>query len=122
MENKEVPRTQLVEAGSTHGTTSALKSAAVSCVAAAAACRAWEAGGDETAVTDSAAAVRKAANIALEAVVSDQPWDRSCDEPANSRTRLAYAAWFALLAGTDEHGAPSDLDCATQLFRAAAAA
>ncbi|GAC1573648.1 MAG: hypothetical protein NVS3B5_03390 [Sphingomicrobium sp.] len=38
------------------------------------------------------------------------------------RARLAYAAWFVLLAGIDEDGIYRDLDCAAELFYAAAMA
>jgi hypothetical protein len=104
------------------GTTAALDMAAASCVAAAATCRAWEAGGDAASVTDTAAVARAAANIALESVITDEPWDRSCEEPVTRQARLAYSAWFALLAGTDEDGTARDLDCAAELFYGAAAA
>lgn len=122
MENNALARKDLVQINLPISTAKALNAAAASCLTAAAACRAWEAGGDEAVVTKTAAAALRAANIALEAVVTDEPWDRSCDEPATRQARLAYAAWFALLAGTDEHGGACDLNCATQLFRAAAAA
>ena len=104
------------------GTTAALELAAASSTAAAAACRAWLAGGDEAVLTQAATAARAAAKIALEAVVTDEPWDRSCEEPTTRQARLAYAAWFALLAGTDEDGVTNDLDCAAELFYGAAAA
>ena len=104
------------------GTSSSLNKAAAFCVTAATACRAREAGGDPQVVTDTAAAAHVAACIALEAVVADEPWDRSTEEPATRQARLAYAAWFALLAGTDEDGTACDLDCAAELFRGAAAA
>ena len=103
------------------GTTKALNRASASCVEAARACRVWDGGGEVVAVSDTAAAARGPANIALEAVVTDEPWDRSADEPATRQARLAYAAWFALLARTDEGGTASDLDCAAALFGAAAA-
>ena len=109
------------QASSPHSTAEALNRASASCVEAAAACRIWEGGGEPGAVSDTAAAARASANIALEAVVTDEPWDRSADEPATRQARLAYAAWFALLAGTDEGGTASDLDCAAALFGAAAA-
>ena len=38
------------------------------------------------------------------------------------RARLAYAVWFVLLAGIDEEGIDRDLDCAAELFYAAAMA
>ena len=104
------------------GTTEVLNMAAASCVAAATACRARETGGDGYLVTANAAAAREAANIALEAVFTDEPWDRTLEEPATRQARLAYAAWFALLAGTDEGGTACDLDCAAELFRGAATA
>jgi hypothetical protein len=85
------------------------------------ACRAWECGGEAGAVTETAGAARAVANIAIEAVVTDEPWDLTTDEPVTRRARLAYAAWCALLAGTDEDGTSSDLDYAAALFGAAAA-
>ena len=121
MENNALAHIGLVRTDPPLSTAKALNAAAASCLAAAEACRAWEAGGDAAVVTNTAAAALRAANIALEAVVSDEPWDRSADEPATRQARLAYAAWFALLAGTDEGGTASDLDCAAALFGAAAA-
>ena len=121
MKNNGLVRNKLIEASSAYGTAKALELAAASCLEAATACRAWECGGEAGAVTETAAAARRVANIALEAVVTDEPWDRTTDEPATRQARLAYAAWFALLAGTDEDGTSSDLDCAAALFRAAAA-
>ena len=121
MENNALACKDLVQMDPPLNTAKALNAAAASCLTAAAVCRAWKAGGDAAVVTNTAAAALRAANIALEAVVTDEPWDRTLEEPATRQARLAYAAWFALLAGTDEHGAANDLDCATQLFRAAAA-
>lgn len=120
MENNALARKGLVRTGPPLGTAKALNLAAASCLESAKACRAWEAGVDAAAVTNTAGAARAVANIALEAVVTDEPWDRTADEPATRQARLAYAAWFALLAGTDKHGTASDLDCAAALFRAAA--
>lgn len=121
MENNALARKYLVRRDPAQGTAKALNAAAASCLAAAAECRAWGAGGDAAVVTNTAAAALKSAKIALEAVVTDEPWDRSCEEPATRQARLAYAAWFALLAGTDKDGTASDLDCAAKLFGAAAA-
>ena len=101
-------------------TARALEAASASCAEAATACRAWECGGEAGAVTETAGVARAVANIAIEAVVTDEPWDLTTDEPVSRRARLAYAAWFALLAGTDEHGTSSDLDCAATLFNGAA--
>ena len=103
-------------------TAAALNLTAASCVAVATACREWEAGGDGSVVTDTAAVAIAAANIALKAAVADEPWDRCTEEPATRQARLAYAAWFVLLAGIDEGGTACDLDCAATLFRGAAAA
>lgn len=122
MRDNTLDRKDLGLARPAHGTAKALNLASASCLEAAAACRAWEAGADAAPVTDTACVARAVANMALEAVITDEPWDRSCDEPAARRARLAYAAWFALLAGTDEDGAASDLYCAAALFGAAAAA
>ena len=69
-----------------------------------------------------AAAAKAAASIAIESVVTDEPWDGSCSDPVTRRARLAYAAWFVLLAGIDEEGIDRDLDCAAELFYAAAMA
>ena len=112
MENSELLLSAEPKTAHDHSTTAALNKAASSALAAAAACRAWEAGGDGTLVTNTAAAAQLAAGIALEAVVADEPWDRSTEEPAARQARLAYAAWFALIAGTDENGTARDLDCA----------
>lgn len=73
-------------------------------------------------MTNTAAAARALAEIAIEAVVTDEPWDSSCSDPVTRRARLAYAAWFVLLAGIDEEGIAADLDCVAELFFAAAAA
>jgi hypothetical protein len=89
---------------------------------AAAACRAWEGGGDAGPVSDTAATAREAAAIALEAVVADEPAGDPLDDPQTRRSRLAYAGWLALLAGTDEDGESSDLLLAAHLFRRAAQA
>ena len=45
-----------------------------------------------------------------------------CSDPNTRQARLAYAEWFVLLAGIDEEGLDRDLDCAAELFYAAAAA
>ena len=121
MRDNALDRKDLDQARASHGTARALNLAAASCLEAAAACRMWQEGGDATPVADTAGAARLVANIALEAIVTDEPWDRSTEEPATRRARLGYAAWFALLAGTDEGGRASDLNCAAALFSAAAA-
>ena len=101
-------------------TTQTLELASALCAEAATACRSWECGGEAGAVTETAGAARAVGSIAIEAVVTDEPWDLNTDEPVSRRARLAYAAWFALLAGTDEHGTSPDLDCAATLFNGAA--
>jgi hypothetical protein len=121
MGNSELVLSQVATPAPASCTIAALITASVSCLAAAAACRAWEAGGDASIVTATAVAALTAANIALEAVFTDEPWDRTLEEPSTRQARLAYAAWFALLVGTDEHGTAGDLDCAAELFRAAGA-
>ena len=121
MSNKALSHEDVVQMSLARGTAQALNIAAASCVAAAAACRTWKHAGGGLDVTFAAADAQAAANMALEAVITDEPWDRACDEPSTRRARLAYAGWFALLAGTNEHGVAADLDCAAQLFCAAAA-
>ena len=65
---------------------------------------------------------KAAASIAIESVVTDEPWDGSCSDPETRRARVPYAAWFVLLAGIDEEGIDRDLDCAAELFYTAAMA
>ena len=120
MDNNNLDKSAQLGKKSACGTAMALELAAASCLEASTACRSWEGGGEPGAVTETAAAARAVANIALEAVFTDEPWDRTTDEPKTRQARLAYAAWFALLAGTDEHGTASDRDCAAALFGAAA--
>ena len=122
MRNKTLEHALATDTPLPHGTTAALYLAADASMAGAAACRAWEAGGDKAVVTHTAAAARAAAAIAIESVVTDEPWDGSCSEPVTRQARLAYAAWFVLLVGTDEEGIDRDLDCAAELFYAAAMA
>lgn len=122
MKNNTLARAELIGIVPARGTTAALNLAAASSLTAAAACRAWENGGDEGLVADTAAAARAAASIAIEAVVTDEPWDSTCEDPVTRRARLAYAAWFVLLAGTDEDGECCDLGSAAELFFGAAAA
>lgn len=87
------------------------------------ACRNWEKGGDPNIVNETAAVARHAALVAIEAVVSDEPWDDFIEEdPTTRRGRLAYAGWLTLMAGTDEHGESHDLLLAGQLFEFAARA
>jgi hypothetical protein len=99
-----------------------LRLAAIAAHAAATACGTWEEGGDEAAVSDTAAGALERAQIALEAVVADEPWDNEAGDPETRRARLAQAGWLALLAGTDEHGQSGDLQIAGQLFERAAKA
>ena len=120
MENNVLVETRQQQLSSDYSTARALEGAAASCAEAATACRAWECGGEAGAVTETAGAARAVANIAIEAVVADEPWDLTTDEPVTRRARLAYAAWCALLAGTDEDGTSSDLAYAAALFGAAA--
>jgi hypothetical protein len=107
-------------ADSTDTTARSLRSAAATIRRAAVACHCWEVGGDADDVADTAALARRKAQIALEAVVSDEPWNSEADEPETRRARLAYASWLMLLAGTDEHGQSSDLEDAARLLDAAA--
>lgn len=122
MKNSTLERALATDTPLPRGTTSALNLAAAASMAGAAACRAWEAGGDDAVVTRTAAAAKASASIAIESVVTDEPWDGSCSDPVTRRARLAYAAWFVLLAGIDEEGIDRDLDCAAELFYAAAMA
>lgn len=101
-------------------TARALLATSTSAHAAAAACKAWEDGGDESAVIETAARALQCGKIALEAVVADEPWDGEARDPETRRACLAYAGWLLLLAGTDEHGASGDLVIAGQLFEQAA--
>jgi hypothetical protein len=119
MKNKTLERAIATGIVPARGTTAALNLAAAASTAGATACRAWEAGGDAAVVTHTAAAAKAAASIAIESVVTDEPWDGSCSDPVTRRARLAYAAWFVLLAGIDEEGIDRDLDCAAELFYAA---
>lgn len=89
---------------------------------AADACRTWEDGGDADTVIETAAEAKLAAEIAIEAVTSDEQWDNQAGDPETRRGRLAYAGWLLLLAGTDEHGRSLDLRNAAQLFDSAAKA
>lgn len=97
-----------------------LRSAAAMIRRAAVACHCWEVGGDTDNVAETAALARREAQIALEAVISDEPWNSEADEPETRRGRLAYASWLMLLAGTDEHGQSRDLEDAARLLDAAA--
>jgi hypothetical protein len=73
-------------------------------------------------VSDAAALARHAGLVAIEAVVSDEPWGDPLDDPETRRGRLAGAAWLLLLAGTDEHGESADLKLAARLFDCAESA
>lgn len=121
MRNKTSTRALATDTPLSPGTTAALKLAASASIAGAAACRAWEDGGDAAVVTHTAVAARLSAEMAIESVATDETWDGSCSDPVTRRARLAYAAWFVLLAGIDEQGINRDLDCAAELFFAAAA-
>jgi hypothetical protein len=83
---------------------------------AATACRDWERGADAEPVSVTAAMARDAAEIAIEAVVADEPLGDPLDDPQSRRSRLAYAAWLLLLAGADEDGESSELTLAAHLF------
>lgn len=100
----------------------ALIDAATAADKAAAACSEWERGGQPDPVAITASLAHQAATIAIEAVISDEPWTESLDDPQTRRSRLATAGWMLVLAGTDEDGGSVDLTLASQLFRAAAAA
>lgn len=102
------------------GTARALCAAADATRVAAAACKAWEDAGDETAVAETAANAVQCGKIALEGVIVDEAWDGEPGDPETRRARLAYAGWLLLLAGTDEHGESGDLAIAGQLFQQAA--
>lgn len=98
----------------------ALTEAATAAERAAWACREWERGGEPEPVALTAALAHRAATIAMEAVIADEPWTESLDDPQTRRSRVATAAWMLVLAGTDEGGESVDLTLASQLFRAAA--
>jgi hypothetical protein len=108
--------------GATDTTGLVLLRAADKAIIAATACSKWESGGDADLVSDTAATAREAAAIALEAVVADEPLGDPLDDPQTRRSRLGYAGWLALLAGTDEDGKSSDLFLAAHLFRRASQA
>jgi len=98
----------------------ALSTASERIGAAAAACLEWEEGGDPHTVTETAAIASASASIAIEAVVSDEPWDKQLEEPTTRRGRLAYAGWLLLLAGADEGAQSCDLFQSSELFERAA--
>jgi hypothetical protein len=98
----------------------ALQVAAASAQLASIACRIWEEGGEADSVSDTAFAAIEAAKAALGLVAAEESWDTQIVDPETRQGRLALAGWFALLAGTDEHGESSDLDDAMRLFRRAA--
>jgi hypothetical protein len=100
----------------------ALIAAAAQTRLAARACLEWEQGGEAQAVSETAALARHFGSIAIEAVVSDEPWGDPLDEPQTRRARLAYGAWLLVLAGTDECGESRDLVVAGELFERAARA
>jgi hypothetical protein len=112
--------TKYPHAGDSTG--SALARAADQTQIAAAACREWEGGGDAGPVSETAARAREAAAIALEAVVADEPTSDPLEDPQTRRSRLGYAGWLVLLAGTDEDGEGPDLLLAAHLFRRASKA
>ena len=100
----------------------ALSAAWQSAAIAAIAIDDWERGGSAGVVTRTAAVAKHKGEIAIEALVADEPWTETLDDPETRRGRLGYAAWLMLLAGTDEHGRSSDLRHAAILFEQAAQA
>jgi len=99
----------------------ALLEAAAAAQVAATACSEWERGGEPDPVTATAAGLYQSATVAIEAVTADEQFTDPLADPQTRRSRLASAAWFLVLAGTDECGSSVDLTLACQLFRAAAA-
>ena len=84
MKNSTLERALATDTPLPRGTTSALNLAAAASMAGAAACRAWEAGGDDAVVTRTAATAKASASIAIESVVTDEPWDGSDVTPVFS--------------------------------------
>lgn len=85
--------------------------------AAAIACRRWEGGGDPETASDAAANALEVCESARTAVLDE---DGAGGEVLSRRARLAEAAWYLLLAGTDEHGDSVDLALSSKLFGKAA--
>ena len=88
MENKTLERKAATGIIPTRGANAALDLAAAALMAGAAACRAWEAGGDAAVLTHTAGAAKAAASIAIGSVITDESWDVSCDEPEHPHQRV----------------------------------
>jgi hypothetical protein len=93
-----------------------LQRAACAVSAAAAACRAWEEGGDSNPVSDTAWEADEATSEAIEAVAGiDSTLTLEC-YPETRLGRLVLAARLLVLAGTDEDGRSDELEMAAKLF------
>ena len=100
--------------------TALLQRAACAAGAAAVACRAWEDGGEEIPVSDTAWEADGATLEAVEAVAGIDPTLALDTYPETRLGRLVMAARLLVLAGTDEGGASGDLLIAAELLTLAA--